>query len=57
VVVSEAQLLYREMLEEVRFLLNSRIDAHESHGVHLDGQTELWESFKLQSYAAIRQRD
>lgn len=56
VIVDEAHLLDREMLEEVRFLLNFRMDAQSPMALVLVGQSELWEKLKLQSYAAIRQR-
>ena len=56
VVVVGAHLLDREMLEEVRFLLNFRMDAMSPMALILVGQTELWEKLQLQSYAAIRQR-
>ncbi|QNB45827.1 AAA family ATPase [Thermanaerosceptrum fracticalcis] len=56
VIVDEAHLLDREMLEEVRFLLNFKMDAQSPMALILVGQTELWEKFKLQAYAAIRQR-
>jgi type II secretory pathway predicted ATPase ExeA len=56
VIVDEAHLLDREMLEEVRFLLNFRMDAQSPMALVLVGQSELWERLKLQSYAAIRQR-
>lgn len=56
VVVDEAHLLDREMLEEVRFLLNARMDAQSSMALMLVGQSELWERLRLQAYAAIRQR-
>ncbi len=56
VVVDEAHLLDREMLEEVRFLLNFKMDAKSPMALILAGQNELAERLKLQSYAAIRQR-
>lgn len=56
VVVDEAHLLDREMLEEVRFLLNFKMDAQSPMALILVGQTELYERFQLQAYAAIRQR-
>jgi len=56
VVVDEAHLLDREMLEEVRFLLNMNMDAQSPMALILVGQTELWDRLQLQSYAAIRQR-
>lgn len=56
VVVDEAHLLGREMLEEVRFLLNFKMDAQSPMALILVGQSELWDRLKLQAYAAIRQR-
>ncbi|MBP7331340.1 MAG: AAA family ATPase [Firmicutes bacterium] len=56
VVVDEAHLLDKEMLEEVRFLLNMNMDAQSPMALILVGQNELWEKLQLQSYAAIRQR-
>lgn len=56
VVVDEAHLLDREMLEEVRFLLNFKMDAQSPMALILVGQNELWERLNLQAYAAIRQR-
>lgn len=56
VVVDEAHLLDKEMIEEVRFLLNFKMDAQSPMTLILVGQNELWERFQLQSYAAVRQR-
>lgn len=56
VIVDEAHLLDKEMLEEVRFLLNFKMDAQSPMALILVGQNELWDRFQLQSYAAIRQR-
>ena len=56
VVIDEAHLLDREMLEEVRFLLNFKMDAKSPMALILIGQSELWDKLQLQSYAAIRQR-
>jgi type II secretory pathway predicted ATPase ExeA len=56
VIIDEAHLLDREMLEEIRFLLNFKMDSQSPMALILAGQTELWERLKLQSYAAIRQR-
>ncbi len=56
VVVDEAHLLDKEMLEEVRFLLNFKMDAQSPMALILVGQSELWEKLQLQAYAAIRQR-
>jgi len=56
VIVDEAHLLSREMLEEIRFLLNFKMDSQSPMALILSGQTELWDKLKRQSYAAIRQR-
>lgn len=56
VVVDEAHLLDREMLEEVRFLLNFKMDSQSPMALILVGQSELWDKLSLQAYAAIRQR-
>lgn len=56
VVVDESHLLDREMLEEVRFLLNIQMDAKSPMALILVGQSELWDRLSLQAYAAIRQR-
>lgn len=56
VIVDEAHLLDKEMLEEIRFLLNFKMDSQSPLALILAGQTELWDKLKLQSYAAIRQR-
>jgi len=56
VIVDEAHLLDRDMLEEIRFLLNFKMDSQSPMALILAGQTELWDKLKLQSYAAIRQR-
>jgi len=55
-IVDESHLLNREMLEELRFLLNYKMDSQSPMALILAGQTELWDKLKLQSYAAIRQR-
>jgi type II secretory pathway predicted ATPase ExeA len=44
------------MLEEVRFLLNFKMDAQSPMALILVGQSELWDRLRLQAYAAIRQR-
>lgn len=46
----------REMLEEIRFLLNTHLDSKSPMGLILAGQTELWKKLQLQAYTAIRQR-
>ena len=56
VMLDEAHLLDREMLEEVRFLLNFRMDSMSPMALILSGQSELWDRLKLQSFSAIRQR-
>lgn len=56
VVLDEAHLLDKEMLEEVRFLLNFKMDAVSPMALILVGQNELRERFRLQTYTAIRQR-
>lgn len=56
VIVDEAHLLDREMLEEVRFLLNVRMDSESPMALILVGQSELWDRLRMQAYAAIRQR-
>jgi len=55
-IVDESHLLNREMLEEVRFMLNFKMDSQSPMALILAGQTELMDKLKLQSYAAIRQR-
>lgn len=55
-IVDEAHLLAKETLEEIRFLLNSKMDSENPLTLILVGQNELWEKLKLQSYAAVRQR-
>jgi general secretion pathway protein A len=56
VIVDEAHLLSREMLEEIRFLLNLRMDSYSALSLMLVGQTELRETLKLQANKAISQR-
>ncbi len=56
-VLDEAHLLGKEMLEELRFLLNYKFDSTSPMSLVLVGQTELWDQkLRLQAYAAIRQR-
>ncbi|HVI41357.1 MAG TPA: AAA family ATPase [Anaerovoracaceae bacterium] len=55
-VCDECHLMNREMLEEIRFLLNVKLDSESPMGLILAGQTELWQKLQLQAYAAIRQR-
>jgi type II secretory pathway predicted ATPase ExeA len=55
-IVDEAHLLQKETLEEIRFLLNCRMDSVSPMSLILVGQNELWDKLKLICYAAIRQR-
>ncbi len=55
-IVDEAHLLAKETLEEIRFLLNYKMDSMNPMSLILVGQNELWDKLKLQRYAAIRQR-
>lgn len=55
-IVDEAHLLARDMLEEVRFLLNLKMDSQSPLALILAGQSELWDKLRLQAYAAIHQR-
>lgn len=55
-IVDESHLLDREMLEEIRFLLNFKMDSVSPLALILSGQSELMDKLKRQSYAAIRQR-
>lgn len=55
-IVDEAHLLSKDTFEEIRFLLNSKMDSENPLSLILVGQNELWDKLKLQSYAAVRQR-
>ena len=56
VIADESHLFSREMLEEVRFLLNNHMDSSSQIALILSGQSELWEKLALKNYEAIRQR-
>ncbi len=56
VVVDEAHLLSRTMVEELRFVVSSQMDGQSPLTLVLVGQTDLWERLRLQAYTAIRQR-
>jgi type II secretory pathway predicted ATPase ExeA len=56
VISDESHLFNRDMLEEVRFLLNGQMDSQSCMSLILAGQTELWDKLKLKNYEAIRQR-
>lgn len=55
-IVDEAHLLAKETLEEIRFLLNYKMDSFQPMALILVGQNELWDKLKLQRYTAVRQR-
>lgn len=56
VIVDEAHLLSREMLEEIRFLLNFNMDSYNPCALLLTGQNELRDTLKKQVFEAISQR-
>jgi general secretion pathway protein A len=56
VIVDEAHLLDKEMFEEIRFLLNFRMDSESPLTLILVGQTEIWERLRKQIYTAVVQR-
>lgn len=56
VVVDEAHLLDKEMLEELRFLLNFKMDAMSPLALVLAGQSELCKRLELKTFTAIHQR-
>ena len=56
VIVDEGHLLSKEMLEEIRFLMNYKMDSENPLALILVGQTELWDKLKLQAFRAILHR-
>jgi len=56
IIVDEAHLLSKEMLEEIRFLLNLHMDSRSSLALIIAGQTELKDRLKLQIHQAIAGR-
>lgn len=46
VIVDEGHLLSKEMLEEIRFLMNYKMDSEHPLALILAGQTELWDKLK-----------
>lgn len=54
VIVVEAHLLDKEMLEEVRFLLNFKMDAQSPMTLILVGQSELWGSVSFHIWTVLR---
>jgi type II secretory pathway predicted ATPase ExeA len=56
IVVDEAHLLSQDMLEEIRFLLNFRMDSINPLALILSGQSELEDNMYKRVSSAIRQR-
>jgi type II secretory pathway predicted ATPase ExeA len=56
IVVDEAHLLDKEMLTELRFLLNFKMDSESPLALILSGQSELEENISKRSNEAIKQR-
>ena len=56
IIVDEAHLLGKEMLEELRFMLNVNMDSQSPMSLILAGQPELKTTLKRQSSLAISQR-
>ena len=47
VIEDEGHLLSKEMLEEIRFLMNYKMDSEHPLALILAGQTELWDKLKM----------
>lgn len=56
VIIDEGHLLGREMLEEIRFLMNFKMDSFSPLSLILMGQPELRVTLQAQAYEAIAQR-
>ncbi len=56
VIIDEAHLLSHQMLEEIRFLTNFRMDSYSPMSLVLIGQTELLSALSRPSLLAIAQR-
>lgn len=56
IIIDEAHLCDMEMLTEIRFLLNFRMDSHSPMALILVGQSEIRDILKKQVYEAISQR-
>lgn len=56
ILIDEGHLLRREMLEEIRFLMNFRMDSFSPMSLILMGQPELRATLQAQAYEAISQR-
>jgi len=55
-VIDEAHLLSKRAIEEVRFLLNYKMDSYSPMSLILSGQPELKEKLYKDNYKAVRQR-
>jgi general secretion pathway protein A len=56
IIIDEGHLLSREMMEEIRFLTNFRMDSYSPMSLILLGQGELRRILQMQIYEAIVQR-
>jgi general secretion pathway protein A len=56
IIIDEGHLLNKEMLEEIRFLMNYEIDSSAPMSLVIVGQPELRRILRLQIYQAIAQR-
>jgi len=56
IIIDEGHLLSREMLEEIRFLTNFKMDSYSPMSLILLGQPELRRILQMQIYEAIVQR-
>ena len=56
IIIDEGHLLGREMLEEIRFLMNFKMDSFSPLSLILMGQPELRATLQTQAYEAIAQR-
>lgn len=56
IIIDEGHLLNKEMLEEIRFLMNYEIDSSAPMSLIVVGQPELRRILRLQLYEAIAQR-
>ncbi|MFA7014004.1 MAG: AAA family ATPase [Desulfobacterales bacterium] len=56
IIIDEGHLLGKEMLEEIRFLTNFRMDSYSPMSLILLGQPELRRILQMQIYEAITQR-
>ena len=54
--IDEAHLLSKRTIEEVRFLLNYKMDSYSPMALILSGQPELKEKLYRPNYTAVRQR-